>query len=74
MKDKKKITATRTLKEVGEQLQEFSHFARVHHSYIVNMNEVTKYVRGEGGYLVMGNGSNVNVSRSRKDMLMKWFQ
>jgi two-component system LytT family response regulator len=74
MKDKKKITATRALKEVEEQLQELSHFARIHHSYMVNMNEVTRYARGEGGYLVMGDGSTVNVSRSRKDTLMKWFQ
>jgi two-component system LytT family response regulator len=74
MKDKRKITATLALKEVEEQLQEISHFARVHHSYLVNMNAVTRYVRGEGGYLVMSDGSNVNVSRSRKDTLLKWFQ
>jgi two-component system LytT family response regulator len=74
MKDKKTIVATRMLKEVEEQLQEFSNFARVHHSFIVNMNEVSRYVRGEGGYLVMSDGSTVNVSRSRKDSLLKWFQ
>ena len=61
------------MKEVEEQLQDFPFFIRVHHSYIVNLNEVTKYVRGEGGYLVMTDGSTVNVSRSRKDSLMKWF-
>jgi len=74
MKDKKKITATRALKEVEEQLGEFSHFVRVHHSYMVNMNEVSRYVRGEGGYLVMSDGATVNVSRSRKDTLLKWFE
>jgi len=73
LKNKNKITACRTLKEVDEQLQDFPFFVRVHHSYIVNLNEVTKYVRGEGGYLVMTDGSTVNVSRSRKDSLMKWF-
>jgi two-component system LytT family response regulator len=73
LKNKTKITACRTLKEVEEQLQDFPFFIRVHHSYIVNLNEVTKYVRGEGGYLVMSDGSTVNVSRSRKDSLMKWF-
>lgn len=74
LKDKKKITATRILKEIEELLQDFLNFARVHHSYIVNMNEVSRYVRGEGGYLVMSDGSTVNVSRSRKDHLLKWFQ
>lgn len=73
LKDKKKITACRTLKEMEEQLQSFSSFLRVHHSYLVNLNEVTKYIRGEGGYLVMSDGSTVNVSRSRKEALMKLF-
>jgi two-component system LytT family response regulator len=73
LKNKNKITACRSLKEMEEQLHDFSYFVRVHHSYLVNLNEVTKYVRGEGGYLVMSDGSTVNVSRSRKDALMKWF-
>jgi two-component system LytT family response regulator len=73
LKNKTKIIACRTLKEMEEQLQEFSFFIRVHHSWLVNLNEVTKYVRGEGGYLVMSDGSTVNVSRSRKDALMKFF-
>jgi two-component system, LytTR family, response regulator len=45
----------------------------VHHSYLVNLNEVNKYVRGEGGYLIMSDGSTVNVSRSRKEALLKHF-
>jgi len=73
LKNKNKIVACRTLKEMEEQLQDFNFFVRVHHSYLVNLNEVTKYVRGEGGYLVMSDGAIVNVSRSRKDSLMKWF-
>ncbi|MEO6357751.1 MAG: LytTR family DNA-binding domain-containing protein [Ferruginibacter sp.] len=73
LKDKTKIIACRTLKDMGEQIQDFNFFLRVHHSYIVNLNEVTKYVRGEGGYLVMSDGSSLNVSRSRKDALLKFF-
>ena len=73
LKNKATIIACRTLKEMEEQLQDFPFFVRVHHSYLVNLNEVTKYVRGEGGYLVMSNGSTVNVSRSRKEALMKFF-
>jgi len=63
----------RALKDMEEQLQDFPHFMRVHHSYVVNLNEAKKYVRGEGGYLIMNDGSTVNVSRSRKDALIKWF-
>ncbi len=73
LKSNRKIIACRTLKEMEEQLHDFSFFVRVHHSHLVNMNEVTKYVRGEGGYLVMSDSSSVNVSRSRKDSLMKFF-
>ena len=73
LKNKSKIVACRTLKEVEEQLESFSSFARVHHSYIVNLNEVSKYVLGEGGYLLMSTGSTVNVSRSRKEALLKLF-
>jgi two-component system, LytTR family, response regulator len=71
LKNKKSITACRTLKEMEEQLHDFSFFIRVHHSFIVNLNEVTKYIRGEGGYLVMNDGSTINVSRSRKELLLK---
>jgi two-component system LytT family response regulator len=73
LKNKQKIIACRTLKEMEEQLQSFTFFVRVHHSYLVNLNEVTKYIRGEGGYLVMSDGNAVNVSRSRKEALMKHF-
>ncbi|PWT78153.1 MAG: DNA-binding response regulator [Bacteroidetes bacterium] len=71
IKNGKKKTACRTLKEVEEQLLIFSFFIRVHHSYLINLNEVDKYVRGEGGYLVMNGDSTVNVSRNRKELLLK---
>ena len=74
LKNKKKVVACRMLKEVEEQLTDFAFFVRVHNSYIVNIKEVTKYVRGEGGYLIMSDDSSVNVSRSRKDVLLKWFK
>ena len=51
-------------------LEDYS-FVRVHNSYLVNINEVEQYIKGEGGYLVMSDGVTVNVSRSRKDLLLK---
>jgi len=74
LKNKTKITACRTLKDMEELLQDFGNFIRIHHSYIVNLNEVSKYIRGEGGYLVMSDGSTINVSRNRKELLLKKFQ
>ena len=69
----REIVACRTLKQVEEILESFPYFLRVHHSYLVNLNEVVKYIRGEGGYLVMSDGRSVNVSRSRKESLLRLF-
>ena len=74
LKNKSKVTACRTLKEMEEILQDLPYFIRVHHSFLVNLNEVSKYIRGEGGYLIMNNGTTINVSRSRKDTLMRRLQ
>ncbi len=73
LKNKQKLTSSRTLKEIEEMLEEYS-FLRVHHSFLVNLNAVEKYIKGEGGYLVMSDGSTVDVSRSRKEMLLKKLQ
>jgi two-component system LytT family response regulator len=54
-------------------LEDYSFF-RIHHSYPVNINEINKYVKGEGGYVVMSDGSAVDVSRSKKDLLLKTLQ
>ena len=70
LKNKTTIVVCRTLKEVEGQLQDFNFFIRVHHSHIVNLNEVIRYVKGEGGYLVLSDGACVNVSKSRKEMLL----
>ena len=72
-KGKQKIIASKTLKELEELLEDYP-FIRVHHSHIVNLNEVEKYVKGEGGYLMMSNGANIDVSRSRKEFLIKKLQ
>jgi two-component system, LytTR family, response regulator len=72
LKDKRKIIASRNLKDI-EELLEGNPFLRVHHSHIVNINEVEKYIKGEGGYLLMSDGSSINVSKSRKELLLKKF-
>jgi two-component system LytT family response regulator len=71
LKNNKVLLICKTLKETEEQLREFNFFARVHHSFLVNLNEVTRYVRGDGGYLIMRDGSTVDVSKSRKESLLK---
>jgi len=73
LKNNKKTVASRTLKEIEELLEEHS-FVRVHRCYLANLNEVEKYVKGEGGYLVMSDGSTIDVARNRKEALLKKLQ
>lgn len=73
LKDKKKLLVSRTLKEVEDMLADHA-FLRVHNSHIVNLNAITRYVKGEGGYLIMADNSSVDVSRSRKELLMEKLQ
>jgi len=73
LKNKQKITASRTLKEIEEMLEDYS-FLRVHHSFLVNLNEIEKYIKGDGGYLIMSDNSNIDVSRGRKEVLIKRLQ
>lgn len=73
LKDKQKLTVSRTLKEIEEMLEDLL-FMRVHHSYLVNINEIRKYIKGEGGNLIMSDGSAIDVSRSKKEQLLKKLQ
>lgn len=73
LKDNQKLVVSKTLKEIAEMLEDHS-FCRVHNTAVVNLNHVTKYIKGEGGYLIMSDGSLIDVSRSKKDLLLKKLQ
>lgn len=73
LKEKQKLIVSRTLKEIEEMLEDHP-FLRVHHSYLVNLNEIKTYTRGEGGSLTMSDATVVDVSRSRKETLLKILQ
>ena len=70
--NKKKIVS-KTLKYFEDALTD-SGFARVHKSYLVNVNEVVKYVKGKGGSVVLSNGKQVMVSASKKSDLLAYFK
>lgn len=66
-----KIMVSKLLKEYEELLEEYNFF-RVHNSSLINLKHVTKYMKGEGGYVTMSDGSSVEVSRRKKnDLLMR---
>jgi two-component system LytT family response regulator len=64
--DNRKYIVSRTLKEYEDMLAE-QNFYRIHHSYLINLNEIKKYVRGEGGYVIMNNDKSLDVSKRKKE-------
>lgn len=68
-KEKKRLVISRTLKEFEDMLDP-AQFIRVHHSHLINVKHVKKYIRGEGGEVIMVDGTNVAVSRRKKQELM----
>lgn len=70
LRDKQKLIVSRTLKEIEEMLDQHR-FLRIHHSHVVNLDEIKKYFRGEGGTVLMSDGSSVDVSRAKKEILLK---
>ncbi len=71
-KDGLKYTVAKTLKIFDEMLSD-ANFFRVHHSSIVNLKYVRKFHKGSGGYVVMEDGTSVNVSIRRKENFLKAF-
>ena len=67
--NKKKILVSRHLKEFQDLLND-RNFFRPHNSHLINLDFVKKYVRHDGGYIEMTDGSQVPVSRNRKDLFL----
>ncbi|MGJ8736957.1 LytR/AlgR family response regulator transcription factor [Zobellia laminariae] len=70
--ENKKILVSKTLKYFEDALAGFS-FARIHKSYLVNVNEVVKYRKGKGGSVVVSNGKELLVSASKKKDFLAYF-
>lgn len=73
MIDGAKKLVSKTLKYFEEALTDFG-FARIHKSYLVNVNEITGYKKGKGGSVVLSTGKEVMVSASQKSNLLAYFQ
>lgn len=65
----RKILVSKHLKEFQELLSD-RYFFRPHNSYLINLKYVKKYIRKEGGYIEMTDGSVIPVSRNRKDIFL----
>ena len=69
----KKLLVCKNIKEFENMLAENAFF-RIHHSYLVNTAYIQKYVRGEGGYVVINDDMHLTVSRRKKDGLLQMLQ
>jgi two-component system LytT family response regulator len=64
--DGRKHIVSRTLKEYEDMLTDHGFF-RIHNSYLINLSAVKKYIRGEGGQVLMNNGRSLDVAKRKKE-------
>jgi len=68
--NKRKLLVSKNLKEYQELLTD-CHFFRPHNSHLINLEHVKKYIRQDGGAIEMQDGSQVPISRTRRDMFLR---
>ncbi|HEU4471370.1 MAG TPA: response regulator [Flavisolibacter sp.] len=68
--DGKKATISKPLQDYDQLLQDTS-FLRVHKSFLVNLLHVMEYQKGDGGFVLMSNGAQIEVSRRKKEVFLE---
>lgn len=63
--NKIKITSSRNLGFYEELLNQFNFF-RINHGIIINMGHIKSYIKGKGGYVVMTDGTELEISQRKK--------
>lgn len=69
IKNKRKVMVAKTLKSFEDQLQN-TNFCRVHSAHLINLNEVERYIKGDGGNVILKDESNIPISRAHKNELL----
>lgn len=70
LSDKRKLMISAGLKHYEELLPE-NDFIRVHHHHFINMNHVVRFLKEDGGYAIMSDGSKIEISRRKKEAFME---
>ncbi len=65
-------TVSKTLGDIQQVLEE-RNFLRIHRQYLINLDHIKKYVKGEGNYVIMSNNASLPVARNQKDKLIEKF-
>lgn len=68
--EKRKLMVSAGLKHYEELLPERD-FIRVHHHHLINMQHVLRYLKVDGGYAVMSDGTQIEISRRKKDAFLE---
>lgn len=63
---KQKVLVSRTMGEYEDLLVK-QNYCRIHHSHIINLAHLQRYVKTDGGYVEMSDGSKVEISRRKRD-------
>jgi two-component system LytT family response regulator len=70
LKNKEKLTTSKNLKYYAEILSEYG-FYRIHSATLINLMYLKKFGKSVGGYVIMEDGSELSVSKSRKNGLLE---
>ena len=66
LQDGKNIFVSKTLKKTETLLQDNENFYRIHHSFLINLDYLKQYIKGDGGEVIMANGKSLPVSRIKR--------
>jgi two-component system LytT family response regulator len=69
LESKKKLLVSASLKHYEDLLPE-EDFIRVHHHHLINMSHVVRYLKTDGGYAVMSDGTQIEISRRKKEAFL----
>lgn len=70
LENKKKLLVSASLKHY-EDLLPPDDFIRVHHHHLINMSHVVRFLKTDGGYAVMSDGTQIEISRRKKDAFIQ---
>lgn len=69
-RESKPLVVTKLLKDFEDMLQPYR-FYRIHNSHLINLNYIKKYVKAEGGQVIMQDGTTIDVARRKKEEFLK---
>ena len=70
--DGARYTTSKTIKEYEDILGEFG-FYRIHQRHIINLRQVKSYLKGDGGTIILNDGTKLPLARMRKQGFLKRF-